>query len=143
MKHLYIASTVILNPKNDLLLVRKKGSNYFQLVGGKIQKEEEENEIDTVIRESFEEIGLQLTYSDLTYLGEHETQAVNEEETQVHGSIFIVQLAENFEPKIANEIEEFAWMNPQNYKNYSWAHLAEEFVQPWWLQLISVNLGSF
>ncbi|HUH26080.1 MAG TPA: NUDIX domain-containing protein [Flavobacterium sp.] len=135
MKQIHIASTVILNPNNELLLVRKKGSDYFQLVGGKIQKDE--NEIDTVIRETFEEIGLQLAVSDLTYLGEHQTQAVNEKDTLVYGSIFIVQLSTAFTPSIANEIEAYTWMNLVNYQQYQWAHLAKEFVQPWWLKLNS------
>jgi|SRR5690606_27488379 len=134
MKNIYIASAVILNKKNELLLVRKKKSKYFQLTGGKIDPDE--TEIDTVIREIEEEIGLHVSMDQLTYLGEHETIAVNEKDTRVHGSIFIVQLQEDFVPKIAHEIEEYVWINPSNYTQYTWAHLAEEFVQPWWLQLI-------
>lgn len=134
MKHIYIASAVILNTNNELLLVRKKGSNYYQLTGGKIDSNE--TEIQTVIREIKEEIGLSISMGELTYLGEHETQAVNEAETIVHGSIFIVQVTNDFIPTIANEIEEYAWLNKENYTQYTWAHLAEEFVQPWWLQLI-------
>ena len=134
MKHIYIASAVILNTNNELLLVRKKGSNYFQLTGGKIDPNE--NEIQTVIREIKEEIGLSISMSELTYLGEHETHAVNEAETIVHGSIFIVKVENDFIPIIANEIEEYIWLNNNNYTQYTWAHLAEEFVQPWWLQLI-------
>ena len=134
MKHIYIASAVILNTKNELLLVRKKGSQYFQLTGGKIDPTD--NEIQTVIREIKEEIGLSITMSELTYLGEHETHAVNEAETIVHGSIFIVKVENDFIPIIANEIEEYIWLNNNNYTQYTWAHLAEEFVQPWWLQLI-------
>lgn len=134
MKNIYIASAVILNKKNELLLVRKKKSKYFQLTGGKIDPDE--TEIDTVIREIEEEIGLHVSMDQLTYLGKHETIAVNEKDTRVHGSIFIVQLQEDFVPKIAHEIEEYVWINPSNYTQYTWAHLAEEFVQPWWLQLI-------
>ena len=134
MKHIYIASAVILNTNNELLLVRKKGSNYFQLTGGKIDPNE--NEIQTVIREIKEEIGLSISMSELTYLGEHETHAVNEAETIVNGSIFIVKVENDFIPIIANEIEEYIWLNNNNYTQYTWAHLAEEFVQPWWLQLI-------
>ena len=134
MKHIYIASAAILNTNNELLLVRKKGSNYFQLTGGKIDPNE--NEIQTVIREIKEEIGLCISMSELTYLGEHETQAVNEAETIVHGSIFMVKVEKDFRPIIANEIEEYIWLNNNNYTQYTWAHLAEEFVQPWWLQLI-------
>src|SRR5690606_37384623 len=134
MKHIYIASAVILNSKNELLLVRKKGSQYFQLTGGKIDTKE--NEIETVIREIKEEIGLSISMGELTYLGEHQTKAVNEIETIVHGSIFIVKIENDFTPIIANEIEEYVWLNKNNYTQYTWAHLAEEFVQPWWLQLI-------
>lgn len=134
MKHIYIASAVILNLRNELLLVRKKGSEFFQLTGGKIDSNE--SEIETVIREVKEEIGLNVSMDQLTFLGEHQTQAVNEINTIVHGSIFIIQLNEEFEPNIANEIEEFAWLNRNNYTKYQWAHLAEEFVQPWWLKLL-------
>ena len=107
---------------------------YFQLTGGKIDTNE--TEIETVIREIKEEIGLKLSMDQLTYLGEHTTLAVNEVETTVHGSIFIVQLKEDYQPKIDCEIAEFVWMNKKNYQNFTWAHLAEKFVQPWWLQLI-------
>ena len=134
MKHIYIASAVILNSKNELLLVRKKGSKYFQLTGGKM--ESDESEIETVIREVKEEIGLNVSMDQLTYLGEHQTQAVNEINTIVHGSIFIVKIENVFTPIIANEIEEYVWLNKNNYTQYTWAHLAEEFVQPWWLKLL-------
>lgn len=73
---------------------------------------------------------------ELTYLGEHQTKAVNEIETIVHGSIFIVKIENVFTPIIANEIEEYVWLNKNNYTQYTWAHLAEEFVQPWWLKLL-------
>ena len=64
MKHICIASAVILNTNNELLLVRKKGSNYFQLTGGKIDPNE--TEIQTVIREIKEEIGLTVSMGELT-----------------------------------------------------------------------------
>lgn len=134
MKHICIASAVILNTNNELLLVRKKGSNYFQLTGGK--RDPNETEIQTVIREIKEEIGLTVSMGELTYLGEHQTKAVNEIETIVHGSIFIVKIENVFTPIIANEIEEYVWLNKNNYTQYTWAHLAEEFVQPWWLKLL-------
>ena len=73
---------------------------------------------------------------DRFHLHEHTTLAVNESDTLVHGSIFIVQVTNEFTPIIANEIEEYIWLNKENYTQYTWAHLAEEFVQPWWLQLI-------
>ena len=128
MNEIKIASAVILSNNNELLLVRKKGSTYFQLTGGKINVDE--NESDTVIREVLEEVGLQLQASDLDFLGQHQTTAVNEKNTLVTGFIYQVTLQDNFIPKIANEIEEFAWLNSENYNKHKWAHLAEEFVLP-------------
>lgn len=133
MKNIYIASAVILNPQNELLLVRKQNSVYFQLAGGKIQNSE--SELDTVIREVQEEIGLRVTQAAVSYLGTHTTQAVNEENTLVHGTVYLINTEEHFVPLAANEIEEFIWMNTNNYKHYKWARLAEEFVQPWWMKL--------
>jgi len=135
MNNIYIASAVILNTKKELLLVRKKDSKFFQLPGGKIS--ENETKEKTVIREIKEEINLNITEKQLTFIGDHQTEAVNEKNTIVHGFIFLIALEKNCTINIANEIVEFAWLNKSNYENYKWAHLAEEFVQPIWLKLIS------
>lgn len=48
----------------------------------------------------------------------------------MHGCVYWLQLPCLFEPVIANEINAFVWLNKNNYQEYSWAHLAEELVQP-------------
>lgn len=133
MKTIHIASVAIINPNKELLLVCKKNSEFYQLTGGKIQKGEQD--IETIIREAHEEIGLKILPEQLTFLGLHKTQAVNENNTIVHGSVYWLHLNHFFEPIIANEIEKFAWMNKKNYHKYTWAHLAKELVQPKWLSL--------
>lgn len=133
MKTLHIASAAIINPKKELLLVRKKNSEFYQLTGGKMQNGE--NDIETIIREAKEEIGLEIQPQQLTFLGSHQTKAVNEHNTMVHGTVYWLHLPYFFEPAIANEIDEFVWMNKNNYQEYSWAHLAKELVQPKWLAL--------
>lgn len=133
MENIYIASAVILNEQNELLLVRKKESSFFQLAGGKIQ--ENETELETLVREIKEETGLIIPQDSFSFLGLHTTKAVNEDNTLVHGYIYTVRLKHKKTPVAANEIEEFAWINKDNYKKYNWARLAEEFVLPWWLGL--------
>mgnify|MGYP003576550282 FL=1 len=133
MKTLHIASVAIINPNKELLLVCKKNSEFYQLTGGKIQNGEKD--IETIIREAKEEIGLEIQPHQLTFLGSHQTKAVNENNTMVHGCVYWLNLPYFFEPVIANEIDKFVWMNKNNYQEYSWAHLAKELVQPKWLLL--------
>jgi len=116
-----------------LLLVCKKNSKFYQLTGGKIQNGEQA--IETIIREAKEEIGLEIQPHQLIFLGSHQTKAVNENNTMVHGCVYWLNLPCFFEPVIANEIDKFVWMNKNNYQEYSWAHLAKELVQPKWLSL--------
>lgn len=123
---------MILNSKNEILLVRKKGSSYFQLPGGKIKKNE--TLFQTLYRELIEEINLKIEETNCIFLGKHTTEAVNEKKTLVFGNLFEIIKTNVENIKKQNEIEETVWLNLSNYKNYKWAHLAEEFIQPIWLQ---------
>ena len=64
---LYIVTLAIFNKKQELLLVRKKGSIYFQLPGGKRQEGEEDSSV--LIRELREELNLSIDFSELMFLG--------------------------------------------------------------------------
>jgi 8-oxo-dGTP diphosphatase len=134
MNKICIASVAIINSKKELLLVRKKNSSYYQLVGGKIQTNETYEQ--TIVRETLEEIGYTISINNLQKLGMHTTQAVNEKNTIVEGHIYYLFLSTDFIPKIANEIDEYVWLNNSNYQNYQWAHLAYEFVLPFWKKLL-------
>ena len=135
MNKICIAAVAIINVKKELLLVRKKSSTYFQLVGGKINLNESFEQ--TVIRETEEEIGLILDPKKLKKIGTHKTQAVNEQNTLVEGHVYYLFLEDTFNPQIANEIEEYVWINTNNYKKYKWAHLALEYVFPFWFNQIN------
>lgn len=132
MNKITIASAMILNTKNEILLVRKKNSTYFQLPGGKVNNNE--NHFQTLKRELLEEIQLNIDESKCVFLGSHETEAVNEKNTRVCGNLFEVIDTNLDNIQIQNEIEEMAWINHSNYKNYKWAHLAKEFILPIWLK---------
>ncbi|WP_293915390.1 MULTISPECIES: NUDIX hydrolase [unclassified Sphingobacterium] len=128
-----ICAAMVLNPAKQLLLVRKKGSLYYQLPGGKA--EEGETSVKTVIREIEEETGLRVSVEELLFLGTHEAEAVNEANTVVEGHVFKIILPEIKEICPQAELEEAVWVDQLNYKEYKLAHLAEEFVVPRWLQL--------
>ena len=132
MEKITIASAMILNDKNEILLVRKQGSIFFQLPGGKIKSNE--TFFQTLQRELLEEINLDIKENNCIFLGNHQTEAVNEKNTIVIGNLFEVVNTNLDKIQNQNEIEEMAWLNKSNYKNYKWAHLAEEFILPIWLK---------
>lgn len=132
MNKITIASAMILNSRNEILLVRKKGSTFFQLPGGKINNNE--TFFETLKRELIEEINLEIKETNCIFLGTHETEAVNEKNMRVIGNLFEVIDTNTDNIQIKNEIEEMAWVNQSDYKKYKWAHLAEEFILPIWLK---------
>lgn len=132
MNKITIASAMILNNNKEILLVRKEGSTFFQLPGGKVNNNE--THFETLKRELFEEIHLEIEEPNCIFLGNHETDAVNEKNTRVCGNLFEVIDTNIDNIQIQNEIEEMAWISQSNYKDYKWAHLAEEFILPIWLK---------
>ena len=130
MQILYLASAIITNPQNDFLIVRKKKSSYFQMVGGKIEGDEQP--IEALIRECKEEIQVDISTYPIELLGEHCTKAVNEQETLVKATIFHVAIPHHVVIQCTKEIAEFAWMSKTSYQNYQLAHLLCEFSLPWW-----------
>lgn len=127
---IYIVTLSIFNSKNELLLVRKKGSEFFQLPGGK--KKEGEEDLKVIQREISEELSLDSSTLSINWLGEHRAVAVNEANTYVVGRMYISEENDNLAPKIDNEIEEWMWVSPNNYQSIKWAHLVKEFVYPIW-----------
>ena len=133
MNHIYLANALVTDVDGRMLAVRKKKSKYFQMVGGKIDGNEEP--IETLKREFLEEINVDISKYDVQFLGKHETMAVNEVETIVHANVFHVHLNSLESLKIASEIEEMAWITKKDNKDYQLAHLLEEFSLPIWLNM--------
>lgn len=127
-----IASAILLNANQDMLVVRKRNSLFYMLPGGKIEPNEQL--IEALLRELEEELGLQFEPSNFTFLGSHETKAANEENTIVQGNIFLLDSALNFQ-NIQNraEIEEVTCITKDNYMDFQLAHLLKEFALPKWL----------
>lgn len=129
---IHIASAIILNTSDEMLVVRKRKSSYFMLPGGKLEKEE--SLIDALLRELNEELGLVFDKSDFTFLGSHVTEAANEQNTLVQGNIFLLNSKIDF-TSIVNqaEIEEINSISKTNYTTFQLAHLLREFALPRWL----------
>ena len=133
MNHIYLANALVTDKVGRMLAVRKKNSEYFQMVGGKIDGVEEP--IETLRREFLEEINIDVLNHEVIFLGKHTTKAVNEVNTEVHANVFHVQLKSLNDLKIASEIEELAWITKEDYPNYKLAHLLAEFSLPIWLKM--------
>lgn len=133
MNKIFLANALVTNSKNQMLAVRKKNSNYYQMVGGKLEKQE--TILQTLQREFLEEIGLDISQHEIQFLGEYETLAVNEKNTLVHANVFHVKLNDQDVIKISKEIEEYVYINKSDYQNYQLAHLLEEFSLPIWLEM--------
>jgi len=130
-KTIYLASAMITDANHRLLTVRKKGSIYFMMAGGKI--ESKETPFETLKRELKEELNLNIHPTMVHLLGTHQTTAVNEENTLVHATVFHLIL--NSTPIEAQaEIDEIKWLTYENYQQVPLAHLLEEFTLPLWLK---------
>lgn len=124
MKIITVAAAVIVNEQNQLLLVRKKNTEYFMQVGGKL----EPNELPehTMLREIEEEIGAKVTIQ--RFIGRFETRAANEADHQLISYVYEVKL--NQAPKIDAEIAEMKWIDLTDQKTLI-APLTAEVVIPW------------
>ncbi|MDQ1150582.1 NUDIX hydrolase [Sphingobacterium zeae] len=131
MDKIVICSAAILNPNGDLLMVRKKGSTYFQLPGGKATPGESQEE--TLIRELREELRFDVLEKDLEFLGSHTACAVNEVSTLVEGNIYVIKLMATQSFQAYEELVEVVWIEQDNWQSFKLAHLAAEFVVPRWL----------
>lgn len=128
MNVITVAAAVILNEQNQLLLVRKKNTQFFMQVGGKLEVDELPEQ--TMLREIYEEIGTQATIQQ--FIGRFETQAANEANHQLVSYVYQVDLDQV--PKIDAEIAEMKWINLDDDQTLL-APLTKEVVIPWCKQI--------
>jgi predicted metal-dependent HD superfamily phosphohydrolase/8-oxo-dGTP pyrophosphatase MutT (NUDIX family) len=99
---LTITAVCFLDDDGALLTVRKRGTDRFMLVGGKL--EPGEAPAAAAVREAEEEVGLRVGADRLRLLGQFESPAANEAATWVRCTVFTAPLTGRPEPLA--EIEE-------------------------------------
>lgn len=124
MNVITVAAAIILNEQNQLLLVRKKNTDFFMQVGGKL--EENEAPERTMLREITEEIGAKADIQQ--FIGRFETRAANEAGHQLVSYVYHVTLDQA--PQIDAEIVEMKWIALDDDQTLL-APLTKEVVIPW------------
>lgn len=102
---LTITAVCLCGDDGALLTVRKRGTDRFLLVGGKLDPGE--SPAAAVAREAAEEVGLRLEVGQLHQLGTFEAPAANESGTWVRATVFTAPLTGR--PVPLAEIEELRW----------------------------------
>ncbi len=99
-------SALISIQNNQILLVRVRDNTIWYFPGGKI--EHGETHLETVIRELDEELNVQMSASELTYLGEVVTDNHDRTDTvSVH--CYLGEITQDIQP--CAEISELKWFN--------------------------------
>ena len=124
MNVITVAAAVILNDQNQLLLVRKKNTQYFMQVGGKLECNEAPEK--TMLREIVEEISTSAQIQQ--FIGRFETLAANEAGYQLVSYVYQVNLDQT--PKMDAEIAEMKWIDLDDNQTLL-APLTKEVVIPW------------
>ena len=101
-KHIVVAAVALVRD-GCVLTVRKRGTQRFMLVGGKLEPGESAR--DAALRETYEEVGLRIEEG--TLLGEFHSAAANEPGHTLHSTVFLVDSDD--EPVASAEIAEVRW----------------------------------
>lgn len=98
-----VVAAVALVRDGRVLTVRKRGTDRFMLVGGKLEPGESAR--DAALRETLEEVGLEI--GSATPLGEFFSEAANEPGNTLHSTVFWVE--SDADPVASAEIAEVRW----------------------------------
>ncbi|MDN5855441.1 MAG: NUDIX domain-containing protein [Actinomycetia bacterium] len=112
---LVVAATCIHDREGRLLTVRKRGTSRFMLPGGKL--EPAETPAQAAVRETAEEVGIDIDPAALALLGHWRAPAANEPDTLIDSTVYTVDLADPA-PQIAREIDELRWLEPRRAGTY-------------------------
>lgn len=122
-----VSAAVIMNDRDELLLVRKAGTTAFMQPGGK--PEPGETPAATLSRELFEELGVSVDPGQLSPLGVFTAAAANEPGFLVVADVFVAELGDQ-RPVIDAEIEELRWVSRADAEHLEIAPLAKENFLP-------------
>lgn len=130
-REILIAVAILFNTQKEVLIVRKRGSAYYQLPGGKIQSSEQP--MVAVLRELEEELGLSLDAGSLRLLGLENAEAIHEIGAQVKGYVFrCVEALESKDVRAQAEIEEVRWLSQNEWEDVQLANLLRKVVPAQW-----------
>ncbi|WP_084129431.1 NUDIX domain-containing protein [Demequina sp. NBRC 110055] len=103
-----VSAVVLRDAEGRVLTVRKRGTELFMFPGGK--HEPGESAAQAAVRETHEELGVELEPALLTPLGTFVAAAANEDGYEVHADVFAHPPVVIGEPLA--EIEELRWVAP-------------------------------
>lgn len=101
-RHIVVAAVALVRD-GHVLTVRKRGTERFMLVGGKLEPGESPR--DAALRETLEEVGVRV--EEATLLGEFLSEAANEPGHTLHSTVFWIET--DAEPVASAEIAEVRW----------------------------------
>lgn len=133
LRQIRIAAALLIDARQRLLLVRKRGTAWFMQPGGKIEPGEEP--FDALRRELQEELGLEVPPRAARHCGRFAAPAANEPGFIVEAELFTLPL--DSEPKPAAEIAEIAWLEPDTAATLPLAPLTRDHALPLWRSMLT------
>ncbi|MHA3115785.1 NUDIX domain-containing protein [Acinetobacter sp. ANC 4635] len=120
-----VAAAIIFNTQGQALLARKRHTEFFMQVGGKLEANESAQQ--GLLREIQEEIGVAARI--VKDLGMVETAAANEANHRLLAHLFHVELLG--EAQVSAELAEIQWVNVFAPIDLALAPLTEQYILPY------------
>jgi len=125
-KVIRVVAALIRDADGRVLLVRKRGTSAFMQPGGK--HDAGESDISALSREVVEELGCCVDQRTARAVGVFECAAANEPGFTVRAAVYAVDIIGAVNPRA--EIEQFVWVDPKDFPDFSLAPLTRDHVLP-------------